>query len=188
MSVAVFLLHLLVHIFFCECLFQNLFFFPRSERLIGFMFGELGWERCLCTKTFRFKIIEVIINLFIFGPDAFCIAWLYDRDIRRCFSCESEEQQRSSAAHKQTHIKKYDMHIFGSYFFPRFFGYQKFGNNRTSSRFVLVLFYIELYLIGSQAVAKLLILFYDGCLWRLRLMTKIKSEHLKSSRTNHDVI
>lgn len=31
-------------------------------------------------------------------------------------------------------------------------------------------------------------LFYDGCLWRLRLMTKIKSEHLKSSRTNHDVI
>lgn len=34
---------------------------------------------------------------------------------------------------------------------------------------------------------ELLMLFYDGCLWRLRLITKIKSEYLKSSRTNHDV-
>lgn len=27
--------------------------------------------------------------------------------------------------------------------------------------------------------------FYDGCLWRLRLMAKVKSENSKSSRTNH---
>lgn len=50
----------------------------------------------------------------------------------------------------------------------------------------VVVLVVAFVVIGSQI--KLLVLFYDGCLWRLRLMAKIKSEHLKSSRTNHEAI